>query len=67
EAKDTTGTEGASDAHVSKGKGPVVSDAADTGTAAATPKRKRTDKEKIEKIVEGKKKKSEVRASGVTK
>ncbi|MCI89387.1 hypothetical protein A2U01_0110675, partial [Trifolium medium] len=39
EAKDTTGTEGASDAHVSKGKEPVVSDTAVVGTtAAATPK-----------------------------
>ncbi|MCI76502.1 hypothetical protein A2U01_0097772, partial [Trifolium medium] len=35
------------------------------GTVAATPKRKRADKEKIKKDVEGKKKKSEVRASGV--
>ncbi|MCI22090.1 hypothetical protein A2U01_0043265, partial [Trifolium medium] len=62
EAKDTT--EGVSDAIVSKGKASVVSDAADVTTAAATPKRKMADKEKI---VEGKKKKSEVRASGVTK
>ncbi|MCI85364.1 hypothetical protein A2U01_0106643, partial [Trifolium medium] len=41
----------------------MVSDTADVGTAAATPKRKMADKEKIEKVVEGKKKKSEVRAS----
>ncbi|MCI53374.1 hypothetical protein A2U01_0074620, partial [Trifolium medium] len=60
EAIDTTGTEGASDAHVSKGNEPMVSD-----TTAATPKRKRADNENIEKVVEGKKKKSEVRTSGV--
>ncbi|MCI02186.1 hypothetical protein A2U01_0023218, partial [Trifolium medium] len=48
EAKDTTGTEGASDAIVSKGKKPVVSEAADT-VAAATTKRKRAEKEKVEK------------------
>ncbi|MCI75761.1 hypothetical protein A2U01_0097030, partial [Trifolium medium] len=35
------GTEGASDAHVSKGKEPMVS-----GTVAATPKRKKANKEK---------------------
>ncbi|MCI57690.1 hypothetical protein A2U01_0078941, partial [Trifolium medium] len=62
--------EGASDAHVSKGKEPIVSD-----TAVATPKRKRADKEKIVIVVKEKKKKSdkssaygagasEVRASG---
>ncbi|MCI46246.1 hypothetical protein A2U01_0067486, partial [Trifolium medium] len=38
---------------------------ADVGTVVATPKRKRVDKEKTEKVVEGKKKKSEVSASGV--
>ncbi|MCI43955.1 hypothetical protein A2U01_0065194, partial [Trifolium medium] len=48
EAKDTAGTEGASDAQVSKGKEPVVSDTTIVGTAAATPKRKRAGKEKIE-------------------
>ncbi|MCI91290.1 hypothetical protein A2U01_0112584, partial [Trifolium medium] len=48
EAKDTAGTIGASVAHVSKGKEPVVSDTAVVGTAVATPKRKRGDKEKIE-------------------
>ncbi|MCI70321.1 hypothetical protein A2U01_0091584, partial [Trifolium medium] len=58
--------EGASDAHVSKGKEPVVSDTAAVGIVAPTPKRKRADKEKIEKVVKGKKKKSEVRAFGVT-
>ncbi|MCI74218.1 hypothetical protein A2U01_0095482, partial [Trifolium medium] len=53
EAKDTAGTEVASDAHMSKGKEPVVSDTAVVGTTdAATPKRKRADKEKFEKIVE---------------
>ncbi|MCI36810.1 hypothetical protein A2U01_0058033, partial [Trifolium medium] len=51
EAKDTSGIEGASDAHVSKGKEPIVSDTAAVDTAA-TPKRKRADKEKIEKVVE---------------
>ncbi|MCI61974.1 hypothetical protein A2U01_0083231, partial [Trifolium medium] len=52
EAKDTTGTEGASDAQVSKGKEPAVSDTVVVGTtAAATPKRKRADKEKTEKVV----------------
>ncbi|MCI54592.1 hypothetical protein A2U01_0075842, partial [Trifolium medium] len=57
EAKVTADTEGASDAHVSKGKEPVVSNTAVVGTvAAATPKRKRADKEKFEKVVEGKKK-----------
>ncbi|MCI77410.1 hypothetical protein A2U01_0098680, partial [Trifolium medium] len=57
EAKDTTGTEGASDAHVSKGKEPVVTvTTAEVVTAAATPKRNRADKEKTEKVVEGKKK-----------
>ncbi|MCI42124.1 hypothetical protein A2U01_0063359, partial [Trifolium medium] len=56
EAKDTTGTEGASDAQVSKGKEPTVSDTAIVGTTTATtPKRKRADKEKTEKVVEGKK------------
>ncbi|MCH96570.1 hypothetical protein A2U01_0017557, partial [Trifolium medium] len=45
------GTEGASDAHVSKGKEPVVSDIAVVGIAAATPKRIRADKEKFEKVV----------------
>ncbi|MCI44479.1 hypothetical protein A2U01_0065718 [Trifolium medium] len=38
---DTTNTEGASDAHVSKGKEPVVSDTVDVGTVVATPKRKK--------------------------
>ncbi|MCI49452.1 hypothetical protein A2U01_0070696, partial [Trifolium medium] len=56
EAKDTTGKEGASDAHISKGKEPVVSDAANITTAAA-PKRKKADKEKVEKVVEKKKEK----------
>ncbi|MCI78224.1 hypothetical protein A2U01_0099494, partial [Trifolium medium] len=56
EAKYTTGTEGASDAQVSKRKEPVMSDTAVVGTAVATPKRKRADKEKSEKVVEGKKK-----------
>ncbi|MCI90193.1 hypothetical protein A2U01_0111484, partial [Trifolium medium] len=38
EAKDTTGTEGSSDAYVSKGKEPVVSvTTAEVVTAAATP------------------------------
>ncbi|MCI38459.1 hypothetical protein A2U01_0059687, partial [Trifolium medium] len=55
EAIDTAGTVGASDAHVSKGKKPVVSDTATVGTAVVTPKRKRADKEKIEKVVEEKK------------
>ncbi|MCI84761.1 hypothetical protein A2U01_0106039, partial [Trifolium medium] len=41
EAIVTAGTEGASDAQVAKGKESVVS-----GTAAATPKRKRAGKEK---------------------
>ncbi|MCI79042.1 hypothetical protein A2U01_0100313, partial [Trifolium medium] len=40
-------------------------DTANAGTAVATPKRKRADKEKTEKVVDGKKKKFEVRASGV--
>ncbi|MCI57261.1 hypothetical protein A2U01_0078512, partial [Trifolium medium] len=41
--------EGASDAHVSKGKKPVVSDTAEVvGTGAATLKRKRADKKKVE-------------------
>ncbi|MCI16344.1 hypothetical protein A2U01_0037486 [Trifolium medium] len=52
EAKNITGKEGASDALVSKGKEPVVS-----GTTAATPKRKRADKEKVENVVEKKKEK----------
>ncbi|MCH96516.1 hypothetical protein A2U01_0017503, partial [Trifolium medium] len=65
EAKDTAGTKGASDAHMSTGKEPAVSDTAEVVTAAAKPKRKRADKEKIEKVVEGKKKKSEVRVFGV--
>ncbi|MCI51619.1 hypothetical protein A2U01_0072863, partial [Trifolium medium] len=39
---------------------PVVSD-----TAVITPKRKRADKEKFEKVVEEKKNKSEIRTSGV--
>ncbi|MCI52902.1 hypothetical protein A2U01_0074148, partial [Trifolium medium] len=57
EAKDTTGIEGASDAQVSKGKEPTVSETAVVGiTAATTPKRKRADKEKTEKVVEEKKK-----------
>ncbi|MCI73133.1 hypothetical protein A2U01_0094397, partial [Trifolium medium] len=56
-AKDTAGTEGASDAHVSKGKELVVSDTAAVGTAAATPKGKRADKEKIEIVEKEKKKK----------
>ncbi|MCI20488.1 hypothetical protein A2U01_0041650, partial [Trifolium medium] len=56
EDKVTTSAEGAFDAHVSKGKEPVVSDTA-VGTAAATLKRKRSDKEKFEKVVEEKKKK----------
>ncbi|MCH93231.1 hypothetical protein A2U01_0014179, partial [Trifolium medium] len=55
EGKDTTGTEGASEAHVSKGKEPIVSDTA--VIAAATPKRKRANKEKVEKVVEKKKEK----------
>ncbi|MCI70628.1 hypothetical protein A2U01_0091891, partial [Trifolium medium] len=38
EGKDTTGTEGASDAQIVKGKEPIVSG---TATADATPKRKR--------------------------
>ncbi|MCI88255.1 hypothetical protein A2U01_0109541, partial [Trifolium medium] len=59
EAKDTAGTEGAFDAHVSKGKEPVVSDTAAVGTAVATPKRKWGDKEKIEIVVKEKKKKSD--------
>ncbi|MCI78473.1 hypothetical protein A2U01_0099743, partial [Trifolium medium] len=54
----TAGTEGVSDAHVSKGKEKI--DTADAGTVVATPKRKRAEKEKTEKVVEGKKKKSEV-------
>ncbi|MCI84720.1 hypothetical protein A2U01_0105998, partial [Trifolium medium] len=45
-----TGTEGASDAHVVKGKEPVVTD-----SAAATPKRNRAGKEKVENVVEKKK------------
>ncbi|MCI50818.1 hypothetical protein A2U01_0072062, partial [Trifolium medium] len=49
--KVTAGTEGASIAHVSKGKEPIVS-----VTAAVTPKRKRADKEKTENVMEGKKK-----------
>ncbi|MCI75463.1 hypothetical protein A2U01_0096732, partial [Trifolium medium] len=54
EAKDTTATEGASDAQVSKGKKPVVSaTTAEVVTAAATPKRKKADKEKSEIVVEG--------------
>ncbi|MCI25366.1 hypothetical protein A2U01_0046557 [Trifolium medium] len=65
EDKVTAGIEGASDAYMSKGKEPIVSDTADVGTVAATPKRKRVYKEKTEKVVEGKKKKSEVRAAGV--
>ncbi|MCI07668.1 hypothetical protein A2U01_0028737, partial [Trifolium medium] len=44
--KVTAGIEGASDAHVSKGKEPTV-----CGTVVATPKRKRADKEKTEKVV----------------
>ncbi|MCI35893.1 hypothetical protein A2U01_0057114 [Trifolium medium] len=46
-------TEGASDAHIAKGKEPVVSDT----TVAATPKRKRASKEKVENVVEKKKEK----------
>ncbi|MCI64701.1 hypothetical protein A2U01_0085959, partial [Trifolium medium] len=55
EGKDIAGAEGASEAHVSKGKEQVVSDTADVA-AAATPKRKRADKQKTEKVVEGKEK-----------
>ncbi|MCI21139.1 hypothetical protein A2U01_0042303, partial [Trifolium medium] len=54
EVKDTTSIEGASDALVPKGKEPVVSEAA---VAAATPKRKRAGKEKVERGVEKKKEK----------
>ncbi|MCI69198.1 hypothetical protein A2U01_0090459, partial [Trifolium medium] len=51
EGKDTTGTEGASNAQVVKGKEPIVS-----GTAvAATSKRKRAGKEKVKDVVEKKK------------
>ncbi|MCI65595.1 hypothetical protein A2U01_0086853, partial [Trifolium medium] len=49
EGKDTTGTKGASEAHVSKGNEPIVSDTAIA--AAGTPKRKRADKEKVERVV----------------
>ncbi|MCI26894.1 hypothetical protein A2U01_0048092, partial [Trifolium medium] len=49
---DTTGTEGASDAQVVKGKEPVVAD-----TDVATPKRKRAGKEKAENVLEKKKEK----------
>ncbi|MCI62171.1 hypothetical protein A2U01_0083428, partial [Trifolium medium] len=45
--------EGASDAQVVKGKEPVVAGT----TAAATPKRKRVGKEKVEDVVEKKKEK----------
>ncbi|MCI76887.1 hypothetical protein A2U01_0098157, partial [Trifolium medium] len=48
----TTGTKGASDAQVVKGKEPVVAD-----TTVATPKRKRAGKEKAENVVEEKKEK----------
>ncbi|MCI94361.1 hypothetical protein A2U01_0115659, partial [Trifolium medium] len=51
--KVTTGTEGASEAQVFKGKEPVVADT----TVAATPKRKRAGKEKVENVVEKKKEK----------
>ncbi|MCI33845.1 hypothetical protein A2U01_0055063, partial [Trifolium medium] len=48
--KVTTGAEGVSDAHVSKGKEKI--DTAVVGTTVvATPKRKRADKEKTEKVV----------------
>ncbi|MCI95711.1 hypothetical protein A2U01_0117010, partial [Trifolium medium] len=53
EAIVTTGTEGAYDAQVVKGKEPVVADT----TVDATPKRKRAGKEKVENVVEKKKKK----------
>ncbi|MCI84438.1 hypothetical protein A2U01_0105716, partial [Trifolium medium] len=48
EGKVTTGTEGASEAQVVKGKEPIVS----TTVVAATPKRKRAGKEKVEDVVE---------------
>ncbi|MCI44374.1 hypothetical protein A2U01_0065613, partial [Trifolium medium] len=51
EGKVTVGTEGASDAHVAKGKESVVS-----GTAAATPKTKRAGKEKVENVEKKKEK-----------
>ncbi|MCI71803.1 hypothetical protein A2U01_0093066, partial [Trifolium medium] len=51
EAIITADTEGASDAQVSKGKESTVSATTVVGTAAATPKRKRADKEKTEKVV----------------
>ncbi|MCI46998.1 hypothetical protein A2U01_0068239, partial [Trifolium medium] len=53
EGKVTTGTEGAYEAQVFKGKEPVVAD----DIAAATPKRKRAGKGKVEDVVEKKKKK----------
>ncbi|MCI80897.1 hypothetical protein A2U01_0102168, partial [Trifolium medium] len=53
EGKVTTGTKGASEAQVFKGKEPVVADT----TSAATPKRKRAGKQKVEKVVEKKKEK----------
>ncbi|MCI37534.1 hypothetical protein A2U01_0058758, partial [Trifolium medium] len=56
EGKVITGTEGASEAQVFKGKEPIVADT----TAATTPKRKRADKEKVEKADEEKNKKEKV-------
>ncbi|MCI28118.1 hypothetical protein A2U01_0049318, partial [Trifolium medium] len=53
-----------SDAHVSKGKEPVVSDTAAVGTAVATPKRKRADIEKIEIVMKEKKKSDKSSAYG---
>ncbi|MCI60709.1 hypothetical protein A2U01_0081965, partial [Trifolium medium] len=51
---------------MTKGKKQVVSDTADVNTAVLAPKRKRADKEKIEIVVEEKKKKSDKSsASGV--
>ncbi|MCI47840.1 hypothetical protein A2U01_0069082, partial [Trifolium medium] len=58
EGKVTTGTEGAFEAQVVKGKEPLVVD-----TAVATPKRKRADKEKVEIADEQKKKKQKVTKS----
>ncbi|MCI90305.1 hypothetical protein A2U01_0111597, partial [Trifolium medium] len=55
-----------SDAHMSKGKEPVVSDTAAVNIAVIAPKRKWADKEKSEIVVEEKKKKSDKSsASGV--
>ncbi|MCI91483.1 hypothetical protein A2U01_0112777, partial [Trifolium medium] len=52
EGKDTTGTEGVFDALVSKGKKPIVFGTA--VAAAATPKRKRADKKKVDIAVKEK-------------